>query len=110
MFSVGVRRNNERRAPGPESARDVPLACSGCSSLRRRPVLFDVQGDERGHSFSTTNALLGAGPVCAEAWPTGSESGEQYLLAKRLAIRRFTASVPVARCSTAGPSPRSSAA
>eukprot|EP00966_Prymnesium_polylepis_P217987 5044567-Prymnesium_polylepis.1 len=36
--------------------------------------------------------------------------GEQYLLTKRLAIRRFTASVPVARCCTAGPSPRSSTA
>eukprot|EP00966_Prymnesium_polylepis_P030136 700705-Prymnesium_polylepis.1 len=38
--------------------------------------------------------------------------GEQYLPAKRLAIRRLTASVRVARCSTAGPSPggRSSAA
>eukprot|EP00966_Prymnesium_polylepis_P043414 1007141-Prymnesium_polylepis.1 len=32
--------------------------------------------------------------------------GEQYLSTKRLAIRRFTASVSVARFSTAGPSPR----
>eukprot|EP00966_Prymnesium_polylepis_P269349 6222719-Prymnesium_polylepis.1 len=32
--------------------------------------------------------------------------GEQYLSAKRLAIRRFTAPVPVARCAAAGPSPR----
>eukprot|EP00966_Prymnesium_polylepis_P126496 2925173-Prymnesium_polylepis.1 len=39
-------------------------------------------------------------------------SGEHITTTKRLAIRRFTASVPVgvARCSTAGPSPRSSAA
>eukprot|EP00966_Prymnesium_polylepis_P294733 6806234-Prymnesium_polylepis.1 len=36
--------------------------------------------------------------------------GEQYLSAKRLAIRRFAASVSVARCSTARPSLRSSAA
>eukprot|EP00966_Prymnesium_polylepis_P054472 1259198-Prymnesium_polylepis.4 len=34
--------------------------------------------------------------------------GKHITPAKRLAIRRFTASVPVARCSTAGLSPRSS--
>eukprot|EP00966_Prymnesium_polylepis_P276459 6387269-Prymnesium_polylepis.1 len=32
--------------------------------------------------------------------------GDQYASAGRLAIRRFTASVSVARFSTAGPSPR----
>eukprot|EP00966_Prymnesium_polylepis_P238368 5512886-Prymnesium_polylepis.1 len=36
--------------------------------------------------------------------------GDQYSSAKRLTNRRFAASVSVERCSTAGPSPRSSAA
>eukprot|EP00966_Prymnesium_polylepis_P265287 6128718-Prymnesium_polylepis.1 len=39
-----------------------------------------------------------------------ADPGEHITSTKRLAIRRFTATVSVARCSTAGPSPRRSAA
>eukprot|EP00966_Prymnesium_polylepis_P284232 6566074-Prymnesium_polylepis.1 len=43
--------------------------------------------------------------------PNGETLGSWLITsAKRLAIRRFTASVPVSRCSTAGPLPRSSTA
>jgi hypothetical protein len=82
----------------PNRGRSMRSACMFCNHRGREGVKAVVHWSSRRMVAHLSDVICFPAP------------GEQYLSTKRLAIRRFTASVPVARCSIAGPSPRSSAA